>query len=211
MADPLSLGFIGRNGAYPPTRRARSRLVLPSARASTIAPRLVDPGYSWNFRTPSSFTSTSIGRSSDATIRPTWRCIADARTFLRQCWPSWRERRRRNGAAGWHAEIGLDGGLGGNTRAQLRDPCQPIRPERWSRLPGGAAADRHARLRRGVNHNWFMQFWQARRPQTMLNSGVSPAWASARAGVLGAKLAAPERPCVAIAGDGSSPWCRTCC
>jgi hypothetical protein len=22
----------------------------------------------------------------------------------------------------------------------------------------------------GINHNWFMQFWKARRPQTMLNS-----------------------------------------
>jgi acetolactate synthase-1/2/3 large subunit len=55
----------------------------------------------------------------------------------------------------------------------------------------------------GVNHNWFMQFWKARRPQSMLNSWGFSGMGFGAAGVLGAKLAAPERPCVAIVGDGS--------
>ena len=54
----------------------------------------------------------------------------------------------------------------------------------------------------GVNHNWYMQFWKARRPQTMLNSWGFSGMGFGAAGVLGAKLAAPDRPCVAIAGDG---------
>ena len=47
-----------------------------------------------------------------------------------------------------------------------------------------------------------MQFWKARRPQTMLNSWGFSGMGFGAAGVLGAKLAAPDRPCVAIVGDG---------
>ena len=54
----------------------------------------------------------------------------------------------------------------------------------------------------GVNHNWYMQFWKARRPQTMLNSWGFSGMGFGAAGAFGAKLAAPDRPVVAIAGDG---------
>ena len=48
-----------------------------------------------------------------------------------------------------------------------------------------------------------MQFWKARRPQTMLNSWGFSGMGFGAAGVLGAKLAAPDKPCVSIVGDGS--------
>ena len=54
----------------------------------------------------------------------------------------------------------------------------------------------------GVHHNWFMQFWQARRPQSMLNSWGYSSMGFGVCGVMGAQLAAPERPCVAVVGDG---------
>jgi len=81
--------------------------------------------------------------------------------------------------------------------------ASPIRPERvvadcQAVLPPEAILACDV----GVNHNWYMQFWKARRPQTMLNSWGFSGMGFGAAGVLGAKLAAPDRPCVAIAGDG---------
>ena len=54
----------------------------------------------------------------------------------------------------------------------------------------------------GVHHNWFMQFWKARRPQTMLNTWGYSGMGFGPSAILGAKLAAPDRPCVSICGDG---------
>ena len=54
----------------------------------------------------------------------------------------------------------------------------------------------------GVHHNWFMQFWKPRRPQSMLNSWGYSSMGFGVCSVLGAKLAAPDRPCIAVVGDG---------
>jgi acetolactate synthase-1/2/3 large subunit len=54
----------------------------------------------------------------------------------------------------------------------------------------------------GVHHNWIVQFWKARRPQTVLNTWGFSAMGFGVCGVLGAKLAAPDRPCVSVCGDG---------
>jgi acetolactate synthase-1/2/3 large subunit len=54
----------------------------------------------------------------------------------------------------------------------------------------------------GIHHNWFMQFWEARRPQAMLNTWGYSGMGFGPSAILGAKLAAPDRPCVSICGDG---------
>jgi acetolactate synthase-1/2/3 large subunit len=54
----------------------------------------------------------------------------------------------------------------------------------------------------GVHHNWFMQFWKARRPQSMLNSWGYSSMGFGVCGILGAQLAAPDRVCVSVCGDG---------
>ena len=55
----------------------------------------------------------------------------------------------------------------------------------------------------GVHHNWAVQFWKAYESQTIMQSWGFAAMGFATAGILGAKLAAPERPAVAFVGDGS--------
>ena len=132
--------------------------------------------------------------------------LADARTFLRQLLAELERRRReRDGALkSWHAEIKeWQAEWETFTRPNFDIHATPIRPERvvadcQAVLPDDAILACDV----GVNHNWYMQFWKARRPQTMLNSWGFSGMGFGAAGALGAKLAAPDRRWSAIAGDG---------
>lgn len=207
MTDSLSLGFIGRNGAYPANEAGRRADLVISigARFDDRSASSWMPGYSWNFPTTKlihvDVDPAELGRN----YPPDLGILADARTFLRQML----------------SELERRGNKAGNTKAWLADIAQwrkawdeftkpnfelhasPIRPERivadcQAVLPDDAILACDV----GVNHNWYMQFWNARRPQTMLNSWGFSGMGFGAAGALGAKLAAPDRPVVAIAGDG---------
>ena len=112
----------------------------------------------------------------------------------------------------WHAEIkGWQQEWEAFTKPNFDIHATPIRPERIVAdcqmvLPDDAILACDV----GVNHNWYMQFWKARRPQTMLNSWGFSGMGFGAAGALGAKLAAPDRWSRSPA-TAASPWCRTCC
>lgn len=79
----------------------------------------------------------------------------------------------------------------------------PIRPERLigeirNLLPkdGILLADV------GIHHNWLVQLWETCQPRTFLHAWGFGAMGFAVCGVLGAKLGAQNRPCVAVVGDG---------
>jgi acetolactate synthase I/II/III large subunit len=208
MTDPLSLGFIGRNGAYPANQAGRHAdvVIALGARFDDRSASSWLPGYSWNF--PHSkliqidVDSDELGRN----YPPDLAILADARTFLRQLLAEIEGRKLRAGDAlkAWHAEIkGWQQEWEAFTRPNFDIHASPIRPERvvadcQAVLPDDAILACDV----GVNHNWYMQFWKARRPQTMLNSWGFSGMGFGAAGALGAKLAAPDRPVVAIAGDG---------
>ena len=209
MADALSLGFIGRNGAYPANQAGRHAdlVIAIGARFDDRSASSWLPGYSWNFPHAKlihvDVDPDELGRN----YPPDLGILADARTFLRQLLAELERRASRATARSkaWHAEIkGWQRGMGGLHRGRTSTSTpSPIRPERvvadcQAVLPDDAILACDV----GVNHNWFMQFWKARRPQTMLNSWGFSGMGFGAAGALGAKLAAPDRPCVAIAGDG---------
>ncbi len=80
----------------------------------------------------------------------------------------------------------------------------PLRPERLMRalsraLPENAIIASDV----GVHHNWIIQLFEAVRPRQLIHSWGFAAMGFATSGILGAKLAAPDRPCVAVVGDGS--------
>ena len=54
-----------------------------------------------------------------------------------------------------------------------------------------------------MHHNWLLQFCNPTRPDSLIGSmGFGPMGFGV-AGVMGAKLAAPDRPCVSVCGDGA--------
>jgi acetolactate synthase-1/2/3 large subunit len=208
MRDELSLGFIGRNGAYPANQAGRhADLVLAiGARFDDRSSSSWMPGYSWNFPATRlihvDVDHAEIGRN----YPPDLGILADAKAFLLQVLA---ELDRRNEAGGsrlspWHDAIaGWRAEWETFIRPGFEEHASPIRPERIVAdcrkvLPDEAIIS----LDSGIHHNWFMQFWEARRPQSMLNTWGYSGMGFGPSSILGAKLAAPERPCVAICGDG---------
>lgn len=208
MRDDLSLGFIGRNGAYPANQAGRhADLVLAvGARFDDRSSSSWLPGYSWNFPTTQlihvDVDHAELGRN----YTPDLGILADARTFLEQLLREIETRRPSadNRLRPWREQIS-------QWRSEWHDfvrpnfdiHSSPLRPERVvadcrAVLPDDAIIS----LDSGVHHNWFMQFWDARRPQTMLNTWGFSGMGFGPSGILGAKLAAPDRPCVSISGDG---------
>lgn len=80
--------------------------------------------------------------------------------------------------------------------------ASPIRPERLVHDLRRAIPDDGILLCDvGVHHNWIVADYQAYQPRTVLQSWGFASMGFAVAGVLGAKLAAPDRPAVALCGD----------
>jgi acetolactate synthase I/II/III large subunit len=208
MRDDLSLGFIGRNGAYPANQAGRhADLVLAiGARFDDRSASSWMPGYSWNFPHTRlihvDVDHGEIGRN----YAPDLGILADAKAFLQQLLSDLDRRKVdtgprlhawREAIAGWRSEWQAFIQPGFDTHSS------PIRPERIvadcrAVLPDDAIIS----LDSGIHHNWFMQFWEARKPQTMLNTWGYSGMAFGPSAILGAKLAAPDRPCVSICGDG---------
>ncbi|HEX9646599.1 MAG TPA: thiamine pyrophosphate-binding protein [Alphaproteobacteria bacterium] len=208
MADPLSLGFIGRNGAYPANQAGRHAdlVVAVGARFDDRSASSWLPGYSWNFP-PTKLIHVDvdvaeIGRN----YAPTLGIVADARTFLRQVLAEVEARTLDGGGRlqAWHAEIDTwRAEWDAYTAPNFDLDTSPLRPERVVKgLRKTLPEDGIITLDSGVHHNWFMQFWCARRPQTMLNTWGFSSMGFGPSGILGAKLAAPERACVSVVGDG---------
>jgi acetolactate synthase-1/2/3 large subunit len=207
MADALSLGFIGRNGAYAANEAGRRAdlVIAIGARFDDRSASSWLPGYSWSFPHAKlihvDVDPDELGRN----YPPDLGLVADARTFLRQLLAELaRGEAGRERLAPWHAQIKQwHAAWEKFVRPNFAVHSSPLRPERVvadcrAVLPDDAVLACDV----GVHHNWYMQFWTARRPQTMLNSWGFSGMGFGAAGVLGAKLAAPERPCVAVTGDG---------
>lgn len=208
MEDPLSLGFIGRNGAYQANQAGRhADLVLAiGVRFDDRSASSWKPGYSWNFPATALIHVDLDHAEMTRNYTPDLAILADARTFLQQVLS---ELSQRNVAkqqrleswlsdiAGWRSE--WEAFVAPNW-GQHSDPISPYRvvEDCLSVIPKNAIVSFDS----GVHHNWYMQFWKARGPQSMLNTWGYSGMGFGPSAILGAKLAAPDRPCISVCGDG---------
>ncbi|MCA6119612.1 thiamine pyrophosphate-binding protein [Bradyrhizobium sp. WSM 1738] len=208
---PLALGLVARAGHYQANHATRQADVLLA-----IGVRFDDrtssswiPGYS--FTIPPTrlihvdIDPEEIGRNYPVALG----LMADLRTFLRQV----------------HAELDRRGDLSDKADARKKwlsqidgyrkewdkfvapgfsDDTTPINPQRAA-LEIDKALPEDAILVSdiGVHHNWLLGFCKPRRPDSLIGSmGFGPMGFGV-AGVMGAKFAAPDRPCVSVCGDGA--------
>ena len=207
MTDPLAVGFVGRNGVFHANEAARTCDVLLAlgVRFDDRSSSSWIPGYSFNIP-PTRLIHVDIDGEEIGRNYPVHLGIAgDVRTVLRQLLAA----TEASGLAAvardaWRADIA-------KWRAQWEEfvrphetsEAEPIHPQRVVQALRAVMPDDGIVLPDvGVHHNWVVQFWRARRPQTLLNSWGFGAMGFGVCGVLGAKLAAPDRPCVTVCGDG---------
>jgi len=208
---PLALGLVARNGPYQANHATRQAdvLIALGVRFDDRTSSSWLPGYS--FTIPPTrlihvdIDPEEIGRNYPVALG----LMADVRTFLCQLNAELDQRKDVDAAAAahkpWLAEIH-------EYRRQwdafiapgFVDDSTPIHPQRAAAvidqvLPEDAILVSDI----GVHHNWLIEFCKPTRPDSLIGSmGFGPMGFGV-AGVLGAKVAAPDRPCVSVCGDGA--------
>ena len=203
----LALGPIGRNGTYA-ANGASSKADVILALGFSFDDRASSawlPGYTFSIP-PSRLIQVDldpaeIGRNYPVELG----ILADIRGFLAGLVEVARAGSPRRPTDAWLSELGERRKVWERYHAPLgASTATPVRPERLIRALGNAlppeaivAADV------GSHHNWLVQLWTTRRPRRFLQSWGFGSMGFATSGILGAKLAAPEAPCIAVVGDGS--------
>ena len=208
---PLALGLVARGGHYQANHATRQADVLLAlgVRFDDRTSSSWIPGYS--FTIPPTrlihvdIDPEEIGRNYPVAVG----LMADVRTFLRQVLAELDRRadlnRRADARQKWLQAIdGYRKEWDKFVAPGFSDDSTPINPQRAA-LEIDKALPEDAILVSdiGVHHNWLLSFCKPKRPDSLIGSmGFGPMGFGV-AGVLGAKFAAPDRPCVSVCGDGA--------
>src|SRR5229473_1660873 len=208
---PLALGLVARAGHYQANHATRQADVLLAL------------GVRFDDRTSSSWISgysftipptrlihvdidpEEIGRNYPVALG----LMADVRTFLRQVLGEL-DARKGVGAKAAARATWLDTIAGYRKEWEafiapgFVDDGSPINPQRAACEIDAALPDDGILVSDiGVHHNWLIAFCKPKRPDSLIGSmGFGPMGFGV-AGALGAKLAAPDRTCVSVCGDGA--------
>ncbi len=207
----LALGLVARNGPYQANHAARQADVLLA-----LGVRFDDrtssswlPGYSFTIPPTKlihvDIDPDEIGRNYPVALG----LMADVRTFLRQILGELDARKDISAKAAARAKW-LDSIAGYRKEWEafvapgFVDDGTPINPQRAACEIDAALPDDGILVSDiGVHHNWLIAFCKPKRPDSLIGSmGFGPMGFGV-AGALGAKLAAPDRPCVSVCGDGA--------
>ncbi|HLQ94101.1 MAG TPA: thiamine pyrophosphate-binding protein [Xanthobacteraceae bacterium] len=208
---PLALGLVSRGGVYHANHATRQADVLLA-----LGVRFDDrtssswlPGYSFTIP-PTKLIHVDIDPNEIARNYPVaLGLMADVRTFLRQVLTELDTRKNTskgaNSRQSWLAAIaGYRREWEALVAPGYLDDATPINPQRAAyEIDRALPEDAILVSDIGVHHNWLLQFCKPKRPDSLIGSmGFGPMGFGV-AGVLGAKLAAPDRPCVGVVGDGA--------
>jgi acetolactate synthase-1/2/3 large subunit len=208
---PLALGLVARAGHYQANHATRQADVLLAlgVRFDDRTSSSWIPGYS--FTIPPTrlihvdIDPEEIGRNYPVALG----LMADVRTFLGQIHAELDRRADLTKCADarkkWLAQIDTYRVEWDRFVAPgFTDDTIPINPQRAA-LEIDKALPENAILVSdiGVHHNWLLSFCKPKRPDSLIGSmGFGPMGFGV-AGVMGAKFAAPDRPCVSVCGDGA--------
>ena len=205
----MALGPIGRNGSYAAneaTKNADVMLALGCSFDDRTTSAWIE-GYTLQIPPTAliqvDIDATEIGRNYPVEIG----IIADAKAMLAAMTGLARE--KLNGGtksyADWTARLAEATSLWDDYQGKFaQSEATPVRPERLMHalsrvVPENAIFATDV----GVHHNWVVQLWKSRRPRHLLQSWGFAAMGYATSGILGAKLAQPDAPAIAVVGDGS--------
>jgi acetolactate synthase I/II/III large subunit len=208
VIDPrssLSLGSTGRNGSYPANAACRNADVILAlgTRFDDRATSAWLPGFTYNIPPTKlihvDIDASEIGRN----FRPEIGVVADAKLFLQQLLAA--ARPSTNGRDAWLERIaGWRKRWEEATKPPRSSDAMPIRPERAiADLRKVVPVDGIVLSDVGIHHNWLVAEFEALKPRTFLQTWGFASMGFAVSGSIGAKLAAPARPVVAVAGDGA--------
>ena len=205
----MALGSIGRNGSYAANEATKNSDVILSLGCS-FDDRTTSAwieGYTLQIP-PSALIQVDIdpveiGRNYAVEIG----IIADAKAALKALTTLAREKlgSATKSYADWTARLSEARSLWDDYQGKFaQSDATPVRPERLMQalsrvVPENAIFATDV----GVHHNWVVQLWKSRLPRHLLQSWGFAAMGYATSGILGAKLAKPEVPAMAVVGDGS--------
>jgi acetolactate synthase-1/2/3 large subunit len=208
---PLALGLVARAGHYQANHATRQADVLLAlgVRFDDRTSSSWIPGYSFTIPPTKlihvDIDPEEIGRNYPVALG----LMADVRTFLRQVLAELDRRKNTSVKADarkkWLAAIDSYRKEWDEFVAPgFADDSTPINPQRAASEIGKALPDDAILVSDiGVHHNWLLSFCKPKRPDSLIGSmGFGPMGFGV-AGVLGAKFAAPDRPCVSVCGDGA--------
>jgi len=208
MADrhPLHLGVCGCWGHYPAVEAARNADVILAlgCRFSDLHTASWQPGFAYNIPATKliqvDIDPGEIARNYPVDIG----IVGDIKTVLNQLI----EKAEADGKKGdydrWLQELG-------GYKKEWEDfvtPYQtsddsPIDPRRMiNDIRKAAPKDTIMFSDVGNNQPWIEQYWTSEEPGTHFTAGGFAAMGFGVCGVLGAKLARPEAPCITVCGDG---------
>lgn len=208
---PLALGLVARGGHYQANHATRQADVLLAlgVRFDDRTSSSWIPGYSFTIPPTQlihvDIDPEEIGRNYPVALG----LMADVRTFLRQILAELERRsdlqKRADSRQKWLRMIdGYRREWDALVAPGFSDDTTPVNPQRAAAEIGKALPDDAILVSDiGVHHNWLLSFCKPKRPDSLIGSmGFGPMGFGV-AGVMGAKYAAPDRPCVSVCGDGA--------